>query len=147
MKKALAIGVALYVGIAVYSLFAMKKSVPEMARQADHAVVGTVAAVDMVDRRGRSIESGETSLTGDRVIQLHVELQPESALKGGNPMPDTVVLPLWRGWKNSLAGIKRDMEGKEFIFFLKGHGFEPLFLGEFYAPLDQLDIVKQQVGS
>lgn len=146
MKRVLLAGVLVYACLAAYSVAAMHKTMEEMAAQADHVIVATVTEVDMVDRGGRPRESGETSLTDGSVIRLHVATQDATVLKGDAALPESLVLPLWRGWKNSLSRTKRNMEGKDFVFFLRGPELEPLYLGEFYLSADELDAVKQQLA-
>ena len=141
MKRAILIGgVVVYACIAVYAIVAMKKDVQEMAAEADHILVGTVDSVEMVDREGRPRDRGETGLTHDEVIRLRVT--PLRVLKGGDAVPETLVLPLWRGWKHSLGKTTRTMEDNDFVFFLRGPGFDPLYLGEFYVPDDEREAVE-----
>jgi hypothetical protein len=132
-------GVAAYACLVAYALVAMKKSVPEMVREADHVVTARVTAVDVVGRDGQPSKRDETSLTRPEVIRLHVAVDSLRILKGGDGIPSTLVLPLWRGWGHSRNDVTGDMLDKEFVFFLSGPEFSPLFLGEYYVPVDEFD--------
>ncbi len=138
MRRSLLVaGAVAYACLVAYAVTAMKKSVPEMAAEADHVVTARVTDVDVVGRDGRPSKRDETSLTRPEVIRLHVTVDSLPILKGGQGIPATLVLPLWRGWGHSRNDVKGDMLDKEFVFFLSGPDFSPLFLGEYYVPVGE----------
>lgn len=122
----------------------------QMVREADHVVVATVSKVDMVDGRGRQVTDPEAR-TGpglDNEIRLHLAVS-EVLHTRTNPLPDTLVVPLWSMWHYTLASITESAGGTSGIFLLKGDDFQPAYPADFQRSLDERAEIERllQAGS
>jgi len=89
---------------------------------ADHILIATVEKVDMVDAKGNQVtnDSARTGPGSENKLRLHVTLTSKGLITSqAGKIPDTIVIPLWQEWHDTLSNRKKESEGKIFIFLLK----------------------------
>ncbi|EHR39360.1 MAG: hypothetical protein PHE38_15920 [Alishewanella agri] len=119
-------------------------SLEEMAKQADHILVGRVVGVDMVNGQGRLITDPEAR-TGpglDNTIRLRIQVDQvlvSSALK----VPDLIPVSLSPHLHYTLGQIKEAHDGdtEARLVLLKGPEFVGIKPGVFFRPLTDKDLV------
>jgi len=117
------------------------KDLTNLVAAADCIFLGTVTAVDVVDKRGKQVtwKEAPTGPSSKNQIRLHVTVASNTILMASEGMPNKVVVPLSRRMRPSLKGI----EGKTFIFLLWGHQFKPAYPLGFMREQSDLKEIKQ----
>lgn len=110
------------------------RDLTNLVSDADHILIATVENVDMVDAKGNQI-TNETARTGpgiENLLRLHVTVTSKGLIaSSADKVPQTIVIPLWQRWHDTLANRKKEVQGKTFIFLLKGNDFAPVYHGGF----------------
>ena len=120
MKYALALAAALFAAPVCATSIA-PKPLEEMVRDADHVVVATVAAVGMVDGRGRALTDRSARTGPGLANRMSFELKVEEVLytRAGS-LPPRIRVPLWSMWHYELGTMQDQVVGSRGIFLLKG---------------------------
>ncbi len=121
------------------------RSLSELVRDADHVVIAKIERVEMVDEDGNEIKD-EAARTGPGLqneLRFHITLQKDGLLKTNSKrVPQKLVIPLWQAWHYSL-GQWKPVQGKTFIFLLKGEKYQSVYPAGFERPLsEQAEIEK-----
>jgi hypothetical protein len=118
------------------------RDLTNLVNSADHVLVGTVTNVTMIDRDGHAI-TDDKARTGpglENEIRLHVKIGKADVLaSNATNTPDSIVIPLWQLWHFTLGQIRKDAEGKSFIFLLKGPDYQRVYEGLFFRELSERD--------
>lgn len=126
-------------GVALFAVQAQATQIPfrdltNLVSEADHILVGTVEKVDMLDAKGNLVMN-DTARTGpgsENQLRLHVTVATNAVVaSSADKIPETVVIPLWQRWHDTLGNRKKEVQGKTFIFLLKGNDFVPVYHGLF----------------
>ena len=114
------------------------RDLTNLVSDADHVLVGTVTQVDMIDGKGNQV-TNETARTGpgiENMLRLHVSVATNGVMvSSASKAPETLVIPLWQKWHDTLGNRKKEVQGKTFIFLLKGKDFAPVYQGGFWRNL------------
>jgi len=119
--------------IVVLASVPIPTNIEELAKGADHILVGHVVGVDMVDKRGRQIED-ENARTGpglENTIRLHIVVDEVLVTSSRKPVPKLLKVPLDPFMHYSLGQIKsaHSKPSKPFLVLLKGSSFVPVVPG------------------
>ncbi len=110
------------------------RDLTNLVSDADHVLIGTVEKVDMVDAKGNQV-TNETARTGpgsENQLRLHVNVPTNGVISSSaEGAPETILIPLWQRWHDTLGNRRKEVEGKTFIFLLKGNDFVPVYHGLF----------------
>jgi len=110
------------------------RDLTNLVSDADHVLVATVEKVDMIDAKGNQV-TNDTARTGpgsENQLRLHVKLTTNGVVASpAGKVPETIVIPLWQRWHDTLANRRREVQGKKFIFLLKGSDYIPVYHGLF----------------
>lgn len=116
------------------------RDLTNLVADADHILVGIVDKVGMSDAKENQI-TNETARTGpgsDNLIRLYIKVPTNGVVtSSAHKMPDTIVIPLWQEWHDTLGNRKREVKGKTFVFLLKGNDFAPVYHGLFMRPISE----------
>jgi hypothetical protein len=133
--------------VAVFFAFRVPASVPipttieELAKGADHIVIGHVVDVDMVDGSGKQIkdEKGRTGPGLKNTIRLHVVVDEVLATSSRKEFPKLLKLPLDPFMHYTLGQIKaaHSKPSGPFLVLLKGPPFLPVVPGALLRSLDE----------
>ena len=125
--------------VAIYSTTVEHKTWQEIVDLSDHALIGTVFKVDMIDGAGKEIID-PNAMTGpglENTIRIHIRVDRKNVLYSrATQIPETIAIPLWSMWHYSLGQIQKDTMNNESIFLLKGDNFEPAYEAGFELPLN-----------
>lgn len=133
MKILIGFVVALF-GVQAYATQIPFKDLTNLVAETDHVLVGTVTRVDMVDANGNQVtnETARTCPGSANQLRLHVAMATNGVIAStASRVPEKLVIPLWQMWFDTLGNRKKLMEGKTFIFLLKGPDFQPVYFGLF----------------
>lgn len=111
----------------------LEASLEEMAKSADHILVGKVIGVDAIDSEGRILRDLKT-MTGPglkNTIRLIIEIE-EAIVSVAPSVPNIIRVPLDPDMHYSLGQVTAvESESSEpFLLLLKGADFEPILPGE-----------------
>ncbi len=120
------------------------RDLTNLVSEADHILVGTVTRVDMIDGKGSQVTK-KTARTGpgsENMLRLHVSVATNGVVASTTgKVPGEITIPLWQMWHDTLGGRKKEVEGKTFIFLLKGSDFQPVYFGLFMREMaERLEI-------
>lgn len=123
------------------------KSLPELVAQADHVVVASVVAVDLVDGRGRAVDDPAARTGPGLPNRMSFQLRVEEALFArAGAVPPTIRVPLWSMWHYSLGSMRENVVGSRGIFLLKGDAYEPVYPAGFQRSLDERAQIERLLG-
>lgn len=117
----------------------------ELVLDADHAVVGTIRLVDMVDGHGNPVDdSGAMTGPGEfNTIRLHVVVDSDGIIMtNSDSVPKEITIPLLTAWHYTLHGVKQH-EGSRGVFLLTGERFERVYPRYFHQPLSQRQAIER----
>ncbi len=110
------------------------RDLTNLVSEADHVLLATVENVDMIDARGKQV-TRDTVRTGpgsENQLRLHIKVATNGVVySSSDKVPETIVIPLWQMWHDTLGNRKKEVQGKTFIFLLKGKDFTPVYHGLF----------------
>jgi hypothetical protein len=109
------------------------RDLTNLVSDADHVFIGTVEKVDMVDAKGSQVTT-ETARTGpgsENQLRLHVTVATNQVIASSAKVPVKIVIPLWQRWHDTLGNRRKEVQGKTFIFLLKGKDLAPVYHGFF----------------
>jgi hypothetical protein len=115
------------------------KDLTNLVAEADHVFVGTVTRVDMVDGQGQPV-TDKTARTGPgnpNQLRLHVAVDTNRILATTAKLPSVIVVPLWGKWHDTLGNRQQEVQGKTYIFLLKGPDFQPGYPAGFMRALPE----------
>lgn len=125
------------------------KTLSELVADADHVVIAKVVKVDAIDEQGQQV-TGKAARTGPGskiMIRLHLEVAGDGTLYStGKPKPKLVV-PLWNAWHASLKHKRSDLQGKTFIFLLKGEDYQIVYPAAFMRGLGERETIEKHLES
>lgn len=136
MKRLLLLLMCLFPGFALAG-FPNVATLEEMARSADHILIGRVTGVDMIDGQGKPItdESARTGPGLNNTIRLLISVD-EVLVTNAPHVPMTLALPLGSHLHYTLGQIRSAHEGdtKVRLVLLKGSDFSGIQEGLFFRP-------------
>ncbi len=116
------------------------RDLTNLVSEADHVLIGTVTRVDMIDGKGNQV-TNETARTGpgsENMLRLHVSVATNGVIASTAGMvPKEATIPLWQKWHDTLGNRRKEVEGKTFIFLLKGLDFQPVYSGLFMREMEE----------
>lgn len=122
--------------------FPFEATLEEMAREADHILVGRVTGVDMIDGDGEPVTDDEarTGPDFDNQIRLRITID-EVLVTNATQVPEVIAVPLASHLHYSLGQIKEAHEGDTAVrlVLLKGQAFTGIKPGVFLRPLSDKD--------
>ena len=125
----------------------MPKSLTNLVEDADHAIIGTVERIDMVDEKGNEVADDDAG-TGPglkNTIRLHVSVQTNGVLyTTAKVVPKKLTISLWSAWHYRLGKIKKTKGGVA-IFLLKGDTFQYVYPSLFRRPISEREQIEQLV--
>jgi hypothetical protein len=120
----------------------LQASLDDLARRADHILVGRVVGVDMIDAEGRQ-RHDDADRAGPglgNTIRLRVQVD-EVLVTNAARVPDELLVPLDPFMHYSLGQVReahaRTSEPR--LFLLRGEDFSPIVAGVFSRGLDDRD--------
>jgi len=116
------------------------KALTNLVAEADHVLVGAVIQVDMVDGKGNHVtnETARTCPGSENQLRLHVAVATNGVIAStAINVPEKLVILLWQRWFDTLGNRRKEVEGKSFIFLLKGAAFQPVYFGGFMRELSE----------
>lgn len=118
----------LLLGVALPASGLPEKTLEELVSLADHIVIGKISKVDMVDTNDQQVFDidKKTGLGSGNTLRLHVKVLTV-VTSTHDQVPDTLVIPLWRLWENSLGEVKDDLLFETAIVLLKGDELVPVY--------------------
>lgn len=141
MKQVLLLLIFLFPGMALAG-FPFEASLEEMARSADHMLVGRVSGVDMIDGQGKPVIA-ESAMTGpdlNNTIRLLIAVD-EVLVTNAPRVPKILPVPLANHLHYSLGQIRSAHKGDNLkrLVLLKGKDFSGIKPGVFLRPLEDKD--------
>ena len=119
----------------------IRTTIHELAKGADHILVGHVVGVDMVDERGKEIkdEKGRPGPGLKNTIRLHIVVDEVLVTSSRKRVPKLLKVPLDPFMHYTLGQIKaaHAKPSKPFLVLLKGSSFLPVVPGALLRPLDE----------
>jgi hypothetical protein len=120
----------------------LQASLDDLARGADHILVGRVVGVDMIDAEGRQ-RHDDADRTGPglgNTIRLRVQVD-EVLVTNAARVPDELLVPLDPFMHYSLGQIREAhaRPSEPLLFLLRGDSFSPIVAGVFSRALADRD--------
>jgi hypothetical protein len=109
------------------------RDLTNLVSDADHILIATVEKVD-IDANGNQVtnDSARTRPGSDHHLRLHVRLTSKGVVYSElGKVPETFMIPLWQKRHAALGNQNKEVEGKTYIFLLKGTDLNPVYHGPF----------------
>lgn len=136
--------------LAAFASLPLQMSPAEMAKEADHVLVGHVVRVDMVDGNGLPVldDQARTGPGLNNVIRLHVAVD-ETLITTAERIPKRLLVPLDPLMHYSLGQIRSAHQNDATLrlLLLKGTDFSTIKPGIFFLPLQEKDEVLRAHGA
>ena len=137
--------IILFVWLIAYNVFAstpLRVSEEDLAKRAEHILVGRVIGVDMIDAYGKQL-TDPRSKTGPGIkneIRLIIKID-EVLRTNASVVPDKLYVPLDSFMHYSLGAIKEHYPevSEQMLILLSGKSFQPPVAGHFQRPLSSKD--------
>jgi hypothetical protein len=103
-----------------------EKPLIDMVAESDHVLIGEVKKVEMIDGAGREVTdlNGRTGWGYTNTIRLNVAIKRDGILKSNkSDTPYELTISLWPLFIGTLGNMQY-MQGKEYIFLLKGDDYK-----------------------
>lgn len=132
---------ALVCATTVLASVPIRTTIEELAKGADHILIGHVVGVDLIDGKGRQI-ADENAGTGPgltNTIRLHIKVDEVLVTNARKKMPTVLKVPLDPFMHYSLGQIRSAHSGRsgKYLILLKGTSFQPVVAGAILRPLDE----------
>ena len=140
MRNGIGLAAILYSAVALASI-PIRTTIEELARGADHIVVGRVVGVDMVDEKGKQIKdpNGQTGPGLKNTIRLHIAVDEVLVTSSRKQVPKLLKVPLDPFMHYSLGQIQNahSKPSGPYLVLLKGPSFLPVVPGALLRSLDE----------
>lgn len=127
--------------VVVFASTPIPTTIQELAKGADHILVGHVVGVDMVDDRGREIEdeNGRTGPGLKNTIRLHIAIDEILVTSSRKKVPKLLKVPLDPFMHYTLGQIRaaHSRPSKPYLVLLKGSSFLPVVPGALLRDLGE----------
>lgn len=124
------------------------KSLDEIVRMADHAVVANVVRIDMVDGRGQPVTDPKARTGPGSKNRMRFHLRVKHALYSrSGAVPPRLTVPLWSMWHYELQQMREIVSREDSIFLLKGERYEPAYPADFQRPMDERKRIEQLLAT
>ena len=104
-----------------------RRPVSEITEEADHIFIGKITKIDFKDEGGQILNKGRTEPHCSAEIRAHIQVDQSQILKGNSQkIPNSLIVPFWNRFHFEASDLKI-LEGKSFVFCLKGESFERVY--------------------
>lgn len=151
MRRLLLVITALFFSVSVNAGFPFEATLQDMAREADHILVGRVTGVEMIDAQGEQVRDRDARTGPGLTHTIRLLLTVDEVLVTNlPPVPRVLAVPLASHLHYSLGQIQDEHadDGEVRLILLKGKKFDGIKPGLFFRPLsEKAEVLKHYAES